>query len=210
MIIEKLTSGPFETNTYIFGCSKTKQVCIVDVPPDSAEKLVKKIEQLDLFPVRILLTHSHQDHIADAALLKSLLQIPLFIHRLDAENLRHPGQDGLPLYFPVGAVEPDSFLEDGDVFFVGELEVHVLLTPGHTPGGICFYVPKEATLFSGDTLFKNSMGRIDFPQSNASQMWDSLRKLSKLPEETRVFPGHGPSTQIGKEGWMKTAQDRFG
>ena len=210
MILEMFASGPIETNTYILGCSKTSKACVIDAPQGCLHKIEKILEKNELTLSKILFTHSHWDHTAEAFLLKERFKVPLLIHKLDAHNLIEPGSDELPLFFPVQGIKPDTLLEDGDLISVGELELEVIATPGHTPGGVCFYLAKEQILFSGDTLFKNSMGRVDFPQSSATNMWKSLKRLAALPPQTKVFPGHGPSTTIGAEMWMETAEKRWG
>ncbi|MBS0627933.1 MAG: MBL fold metallo-hydrolase, partial [Verrucomicrobia bacterium] len=99
--------------------------------------------------------------------------------------------------------------EDGDIFNIGNLEIQVIFTPGHSPGCLCLYLQSERTLFSGDTLFQGTMGRIDFPSSNPEDMWRSLQKLSNLPSSVKVFPGHGNPTSIGAESWIAHAQKKF-
>ena len=202
-------SGPVETNVYILGCSRTKQACVIDAPQGCLGQVKSILKKHQLILSKILLTHSHLDHIADASLLKEEFNIPLFIHPLDSENLIKPGSDGIPLFLSVKGIHPDFFLRDGDVINVGDFQLQVITTPGHSPGGVCFYLQKEQIVFSGDTLFKNSMGRIDFPQSDPSSMWKSLKRLAQLPPKTKVYPGHGPSTTIEKESWMKTAEERW-
>lgn len=209
MILDTFASGPFETNTYILGCPKTKEACVIDVPLGSAERILSSLRKHSLTAKYILLTHSHLDHIADAALLKSKLKASLLIHLLDVKNLQSPGEDGLSLFLQTEPVDPDGFLEEGELLYVGEIKIQVLCTPGHTPGGVSFYLPQEGMLFSGDTLFKGTMGRIDFPHSEPSKMWNSLKILSDLPPQTKVFPGHGPSTTIGEESWIRKAEERF-
>ncbi|MGH2611780.1 MAG: MBL fold metallo-hydrolase, partial [Rhabdochlamydiaceae bacterium] len=145
-----------------------------------------------------------------AAELKRTFQAPLYIHPSDEENLKKPGSDKLPLFFSIDGVEADGFLKEGEIFRIGNLELKVIETPGHSPGGVCLWFPKEKVLFSGDTLFQGSMGRIDFPTSRPSQMWQSLKKLAKLPPETKVYPGHGPATTIAQEAWMTKAETIFG
>ena len=100
-------------------------------------------------------------------------------------------------------------LEDKDKLKVGKVELQVIHTPGHTPGSICLYIPKENVLISGDTLFAGSIGNISFPTSKPKLMWESLKKLSKLTPDTKVLPGHGQSTTIGKEKWLNKAEDYF-
>lgn len=210
MIIQDFPSGPFETNAYVVACPQTKQAAFIDPAPDSKDALIDFVTQNQLNPVAILLTHSHWDHIADVADLKDNYPVPIYIHSLDAPNLQKPGSDGLPCWISIRGVVPDKMLKEGDVISVGHLDFHVIGSSGHTPGGVCFYSPKEKVLFSGDTLFKGTIGNLSFPTARPSEMWVSLSKLAQLPPETKVFPGHGPSTTIGQENWLKRAEEIFG
>ncbi len=148
---------------------------------------------------KVLLTHSHWDHIVDAAEFKHKGGLQVFVHAEDAGNVEVPGSDGLPLFFPVAGVLPDGYLEEGDEIAVGELTLRVLHTPGHSRGAVCFYIESEQTLLSGDTLFKGAIGNISFPTSNPELMRTTLRRLKELPEKTKVIPGHGEATTIGQE-----------
>lgn len=210
MLIIPFPSGPVATNTYIIVCPATHVAAVVDPAQNSTPKVLKYLTDNQLHADKILLTHSHWDHIADTAILKKSLNVPVYIHSLDAPNLENPGADLLRSPFTIEGVKPDYLLKDNEIIKVGEVEFQVIHTPGHTEGGVCFYSPEKAILISGDTLFKGSMGRIDFPLSNADDMWESLIKLSKLPKETTVYPGHGGSTTIGQESWMTQAKDIFG
>lgn len=210
MMIQALPSGPFATNAYVIGCPVTGQAAIIDPGVDSAEAVISTLTQHHLTPTKIILTHSHWDHIGDVAVLKEKYKIPVFIHRLDAPNLIEPGSDGLPMLHVIRGVTPDQCIEEGDHLAVGDLLFEVIHTPGHTPGGVCLYCEKDGVLLSGDTLFKQSIGNISFPTANPEAMWHSLKKLEKLPGKTRVFPGHGPSTTIGQESWLPRAREYFG
>lgn len=210
MILEVFVSGPLDTNTILLGCEQTKKAAIIDAPPGSTPHLLKRIKALDLHVDKILLTHSHLDHIADAATLKKTLSAEIFIHEEDKENLEHPGEDGIPLFFPVEAARPDHFLRDGETLFVGTLAPITLHTPGHTPGSVCFYLSTQKLLISGDTLFRGSIGNLNLPTSQPEKMWQSLKKLSKLPYDTKVIPGHGSATTIGAESWLGDAKKKFG
>jgi len=209
MILEVFSSGPVDTNAYLLGCSKTKCAAVIDAPFNSSKKLIKHAQKLDLQIEVILLTHSHWDHIAEASLLKEMIQAPVFIHNEDAENLKHPGSDQLPLFFPIKATQPDAFLQDKQIIVVGELEIEVIHTPGHTPGGVCFYLSNQKTLLSGDTLFKGTIGNLNFPTARPELMWVSLKRLAELPKDTKVFPGHGEPTTIGDESWIVNAERLF-
>ncbi len=210
MLLEIFTAGPAETHCYLIGCPETREAAVIDAPQGAASLVLKEVEQRQLTVKMILITHSHWDHIADAAKLKKKLNAPLYIHSADQSNLLEPGSDGLPLFFPVEGVKPDKFLKEGDRLYVGRLEIDVIEAPGHTPGGICLWLPKEKVLFSGDTLFQGSIGNLSFPTANPSKMWNSLKKLAKLPPETKVYPGHGAFTTIGAESWLENAQTIFG
>ena len=210
MFIQTFPSGPFSTNAYVVACDKTRQAAIIDPAPDSSAQIHSFLTQRQLKVQKILLTHSHWDHIADVKQLKELYQIPVYIHPLDAPNLQQPGSDGLPCWVSIPAVQPDMFLEEGMQVPVGELSFQVLHTPGHSPGGVCFYEPTQHVLFSGDTLFQGTIGNLSFPTSQPSLMWSSLAKLAQLPLDTRVFPGHGPATTIQAESsWLHDAEKLF-
>jgi hydroxyacylglutathione hydrolase len=209
MIIETFSAGPFDTNTYIVGCPLTKKAFVVDVPPESFDRIISTLKDHDLTLEKILLTHSHLDHIADVKPLKEATGAEVWVHSLDEDNLKKPGTDGLPMIILFEGVSPDHFFEEGKKVTVGSFELKAIFTPGHTPGGVSLYMEKEKILFSGDTLFKGTMGRIDFPTARPSCMWESLKKLSLLPKDTKVLSGHGPATEIGKEAWISQAEERF-
>lgn len=209
MLLEVFPAGPVETNAYLIGCPSTKHAAVIDVPFDSAELIQQRAQELSLQIDRILLTHSHWDHIAEVVKLKKSLNIPVYVHSNDAENLEHPGADGLPLFFPFKGIKPDGLLADGQRIDIGNLHVQVIFTPGHSPGGVCFYIPEEKALFSGDTLFRGTIGNLSFPSSRPDLMWDSLKKLAVLPAETKVYPGHGGTTTIGAERWIAHAPEKF-
>jgi len=199
MYLQYLPAGPIDTNTVIVGCSKTHKAAVFDVPAGSASAILELLSLHQLKVDKILITHSHWDHIGDLAALKKELGVPVYVHGEDAENIRKPGSDGLPLFFPIEGVQPDGFLEEGQKMSVGEIDFQVIHTPGHTPGCVCFWFPKEAVLISGDTLFQGSMGRLDLPTARPKLMGGSLKKLAQLPSNTRVIPGHGQETTIGAE-----------
>lgn len=210
MVIDCFTTGPFETNVYVLGCNKTKEAAIIDPSFDSLPLIAASLKKNALIPKKILLTHSHLDHIADAARVKETYRIPLYIHPLDEANLVAPGSDGLPLFFPIKGTKPTGHLAEGDIVEVGIIKGRVIHTPGHTPGGVCFYFPDEEILISGDTLFQGTIGNLSFPTAEPEKMWDSLKKLAALPPATRVYPGHGPTTTIGDEEWLERAKQLFG
>lgn len=210
MLIKIFPSGPFETNAYVAACEDTRLAAIIDPAPGSANSITSYLNTNHLSPDKILITHSHWDHIADTALLKNRYHIPVLIHAADSKNLEIPGSDQLPCWIDFEGVKPDQFFKEGDKIAVGNLAFEVLDTPGHTPGGVCFYCKEHAILFSGDTLFKGTIGNLSFPTARPKLMWESLKKLSKLPPQTLVYPGHGPHTMIGNEKWLSDAESQFG
>lgn len=210
MLVHLITTGPIDTNVYVVGCTKTHSAAIIDPAPDSAPLIMQYLQEVGMRPEKILLTHTHWDHIVDCATLKDDLSIPVYVHSMDAGNLEVPGSDGLPLWAAIDPVTPDVLIRDGDVLSVGNSLFTVLHTPGHSPGGVCFYCPEEKLLIAGDTLFKGSIGNLSLPTAESDKMWPSLERLSTLPFDTTVLPGHGPSTTIGAETWLKDAKSLFG
>lgn len=210
MIVQNFPSGPFETNAYVVTCPVTRRTAIIDPAPGSFDSIASYIAQNQLVADKILLTHSHWDHIADTAALKKQFHIPVFIHPLDAPNLEHPGADGLPCWISIEGVKPDILLNEKDIIPIGNLAIEVIHTPGHTPGGVCFYAKEQGILLSGDTLFHGTIGNLSFPTARPDLMWTSLDKLAKLPPQTIVYPGHGPATTIGAESWLSNAKQIFG
>ena len=190
--------GEFATNCYIVAGEDGPSCAIIDPgQPDPWIKRVIATEKLD--PQAILLTHAHLDHIGGVEWVKSFTGAPVSVHAADAPMLTSPALNG-SLYFetPVVAPPADRLLQDGQEIAVGGLRFTVLHTPGHTPGGVCFYTPGH--LISGDTLFAGSVGRTDLPGGNHEMLIRSIRaKLLPLPAETAVHPGHGPATCIGDE-----------
>lgn len=209
MFIQCFPSGPFSTNAYLVACPLTKEAAIIDPAPDSFQAIQSTLDSQGFICKAVLLTHSHWDHIADLSLVKDLYAVPVYVHELDAPNVEQPGIDGLPLWVSFPGVKPDNYLQEHDTIHIGKLTLTVIHTPGHTPGGVCFYEPQEEVLLSGDTLFKGTIGNLSFPTAQPDLMWASLAKLAQLPPQTKVFPGHGPSTTIGAESWLPDAQKLF-
>ncbi len=210
MNIQVFPSGPFETNAYVVSCSVTQQAAIIDPAPGSASAINTYLSEHHLIPAKILVTHTHWDHIADTSKFKNKYHIPVYVHAFDAHNLENPGSDGLPCWISIEGVVAEHLIKESEKIPVGNLIFEVIETPGHTPGGVCFYERNEKVLFSGDTLFKSTIGNLSFPTARPHLMWSSLAKLAKLPPDTRVFPGHGPETTIGAEHWLERAEDLFG
>jgi glyoxylase-like metal-dependent hydrolase (beta-lactamase superfamily II) len=210
IFIEIVPSGPLQTNAILLGCTETKQAAVIDPAFGSTPKILQSAQQHGLKIDQIFLTHSHWDHIAEVHLLKEKTGAKVFVHPEDAGNLSSPGSDGLSLQVSIQGVEPDGFLEEGRPMNVGQLLIEVIHTPGHSPGGVCLYLPEEHVLFSGDTLFRGSIGHIHFSTGEPDRMWDSLKKLAALPLNTRVIAGHGKETTLAREQWLKDAKELLG
>lgn len=202
LMIQIFPLGPLGTNAILFGCSETGKGAVIDPSRGATNPILQEARLLELKIEMILLTHSHWDHIADVHQLREKTDAPVYIHPLDEGNLADPGSDGLPLYFPIRGVEADRFLTEGKSIKLGNLTIEVIHTPGHSPGGVCFYLREQKVLFSGDTLFKGTMGGLHLPTSQPDLMGSSLAKLAALPSDTRVIPGHGEETTIGAETWL--------
>jgi len=197
VIIEKLVAGPFASNCYIVGSQSNKEGMIID-PGDDAKRILKKVGELKLDIKLILLTHGHIDHTGALKEVGEATGAEVAIHADDAKSLKEqPFSKMFGLSYPTPP-PPDRLLEDGDSIDIGDLHFLVLHTPGHTPGGICLL--GEGVVFSGDTLFNYGIGRSDLPGGSYSQLMNSLQtKLMTLPDDTIVYPGHGPETTIRAE-----------
>lgn len=210
MLIKTFPSGLLSTNAYVAACSSTNAAVVIDPAQESANIISNFLQDRHLNCQAILLTHSHWDHIVDVSILKQLLKVPVYVHSLDALNLENPGADQLPCPFSISGVKADHYYDELREIQCGNLNFRIIHTPGHSPGSVCLYEPAQMVLFSGDTLFKDSIGNISFPTSQPNLMWNSLGKLAELPASTAVYPGHGPSTTIGHEPWLSNAQSYFG
>lgn len=200
MILRILSVGQLRTNCYLLGCPNTREAMVID-PGGDVEAILSAIRDAQVRVIQIVLTHFHFDHCLAAEPLRSATGASLLIHREDAPYLIKP--PALFRFFVPGVprgLVADRTLEDGEHIPVGGLEVQVLHTPGHSPGGISLWVPDEGVIFCGDTLFREGLGRTDFPGSSHEVLLASIRnKLFTLPDETIVYPGHGPETTIGHE-----------
>jgi glyoxylase-like metal-dependent hydrolase (beta-lactamase superfamily II) len=200
--IHAFESGPVATFGYLVIDDVTRDAVIVDAPFGSAEPIALEALRERVTPSALLLTHTHWDHVGDAAELKRRYpSMIVYVHRDDAYRLLEPMKHTVwPLPFEVEAITPDRYLGHGDTIEVGGLRFSVLHTPGHTEGGICLYDEAHKTLFAGDTLFAGSVGRTDLPGGD----WTTLRasiaeRLLALPDDVTVYAGHGPTTTIGEE-----------
>ena len=199
MRIEQYCVGQVGTNCYFIINEETKEMLIVD-PGDSAQMLVEKIRLGVLIPKAILLTHGHFDHVMAAQELAKTFDLKIYAHEEEKDTLNHPGKNVSAMIGRQDSYHADIFVKDGELLQLAGMEIKVLHTPGHTPGGCCYYLEKEQVLFSGDTLFCQSVGRTDFPGGSMSQIVRSIKsKLLALPDKVKVYPGHMDLTTIGME-----------
>ena len=188
------------TNCYIVLDEESKEAMVIDAAGD-VDKIEELLNILHAKLKYIYLTHCHGDHILGVIELKNRCGGKILIHREDAEGLNDASINLTPYIIEERIeLEADSRVDDNDTIHLGNLQLKVIHTPGHTKGGTCLYCEKEKCLFSGDTLFRGTWGRTDVPTGNVEDIIKSItEKLMKLPEETIVYPGHGLSTRIKDE-----------
>lgn len=197
-MIEGRAVGAFGANCYIISCPETKKAVIID-PGAEGKRICSWVREKGYQVEYILLTHGHVDHIGAVDEVREACGAKVGINVNDAGRLTD-AQENMSRAFgsSIERKAADFFLEDGQTITFGKITLTVLTTPGHTLGGVCFLGPDG--LISGDTLFEGSIGRTDFPGGSMEQLMRGIKeKLMVLPDETRVFPGHGGSTTIGRE-----------
>ena len=199
MKIAKLTVGVLGTNCYVAVSDRTGGCFIVD-PGDDAPRIIEKIEEFHAAPEAVLLTHGHFDHILAAEALKKRYGIPVLAGKAEEALLSDPRANLSTVYgTEEKTLRADRYLEDGEKLKIAGLDIEVLLTPGHSPGSLSYYLPKEQVLFSGDTLFLESYGRVDDLQAAHTIRDSILSRLFELPDDTVVYPGHMDFTTIRHE-----------
>lgn len=197
--IETYCVGEVQTNCYLAVNDTTRQVLIVD-PGANARALYNRIQEKEYQPAAILLTHGHFDHAMAAQELAELCQVKVYAHEAEKETLEDPRLNVSGMIGRREVYHADVYVKDQEVLKLAGFSIRVFHTPGHTPGGCCYYIPMEDVLFSGDTLFCQSVGRTDFPGGSMSQLVRGIReKLMVLPERTQVYPGHMDTTTIEQE-----------
>ncbi len=211
MIIHEITVTAFQQHTRIVGCETTRKAICID-PGDEAERIVETLERYGLTLQAIALTHAHLDHVGGVAALKKLKpEAKITLHQGDEfiyEALpEQPDWIGIPrsqwtalgLAFETPPAV-DQYWTDGQNYSVGELQFEIRHCPGHTPGHVVLYEPKERAVFVGDVLFAGSIGRTDLPGGSTEQLLSSIKtRLLTLDDDVKVYSGHGPVTTIGEE-----------
>lgn len=200
MRVKTCVLGAVSTNCYLVYNESTKKAVIVD-PADNAQFILNKCNELGITPEAILLTHGHFDHIMAAEDVRRSFHIKIYASETEDAMLSDSGLNlsggwaGKQTSF-----HADVLLKDGDELELIGFRWKVIETPGHTTGSVCYYVPEEEVVFSGDTLFCESYGRTDLPTGSSSQMVSSLLdKVFAMPDDTMAYPGHGDTTTIGYE-----------
>ena len=205
MRLQRFEFNYFGENTYLMWDDASGEAAIVDpgMMNKSEEDILDTfISRHNLHPQYILLTHAHVDHTLGVDHLKAKYCIEVLAHKADAPLAMIRDKQASMFHMPVktSSLDIDKFIDARNVLHLGSEEIRVIETPGHSRGGICFYVPESGFILTGDTIFQHSIGRTDFPEGNGHQLIESIRtQLLPLPDDTVIFPGHGPSTTIGDE-----------
>lgn len=199
MRIKTMILGPLRTNCYLVYNPDMRETLIID-PAGEPQEIVQTLEAEGLTPVAMLLTHGHHDHIGAVADLQDRYGIACLCHPREQKLLENPAwnMSGVNGRRPFTVVAKPTMAE-GQISLIG-YDVKVIETPGHTSGGVCYYFPTEQVIFTGDTLFRGTIGRTDLPTGSYEQILHSLReKLMALPDDVIVYPGHGFRSTIGLE-----------
>lgn len=200
MKVRKVLLPVAAENCYIAINENTNESIIVD-PGSASERIEKAVEESGAKPVAIVLTHGHFDHAGEAAYMAEKYGVKVYAHQAQKEELEKASinlsgyMNGKSMIY-----KADEYLGDDQEIELAGLKLQCLPTPGHTPGGCCYYFPNEGIVFTGDTLFCGSVGRTDFPGGSMSTLVNSIKaKLMTLPEDTICYPGHNAPTTIGEE-----------
>ena len=199
MDIETRTTGFLEENCYFVSRPATRETVVID-PGDDAPQLIVRLRELGTVVVAYLLTHGHVDHITALAPLAAAHPAPIYLHPRDAVWC-FTDRNGLPgLYHaPAKPKSPMVPVAEGAVLELAGARWSVIETPGHTPGGVCWKLEDDRVLFTGDTLFRGSVGRTDLPGGDSRTLAQSLRKLAAITDDLKVYPGHGDPTTLAHE-----------
>ena len=187
--------GPMQMNAYVYFEEISKKAAVID-PGDDGDLILAKVKEKGLDVSYILLTHGHFDHTGAVEHIRKATGAALLAHNDENQMLLSPQIS----FSNSGSLKADEFIKDGDDISIGNCKLKVVHTPGHSAGSCCFYSEDEGILFSGDTLFRESVGRYDLPTGNGKTLMASIEsKLFTLPDNTAVYPGHMGSTTIGHE-----------
>lgn len=190
--------GPYETNTVLIKNEEAQEAIVIDAPPTSHNQLKDKLAN---YQVHLFLTHGHWDHMAEAKLFQED-GAKIYAHKEDKQFLQNPEIMNIftPFGIKVHAVTPDVLIKHDDIFQISNLTLKILHLPGHCPGGVGIYSEKLQSAFVGDTLFSGGIGRHDLPGGDCNALKKSIKnKLFALPPNTKIYPGHGPVTNVKDE-----------
>ena len=192
--------GLASTNCYLVADETSKQAVLFDAPDHTIGPLLDEAMRRGYDLIGLWLTHGHFDHIADhAEVTKAFPNARILMHPLDVSKLRNPRSAMFPLPFVIPPREPDGLVEDGQKLMLGTLEVEVIHTPGHAPGHVMYYFPKQGILIGGDLIICGAVGRTDLPDSDERQLTQSIQKVMRLPAETQLLPGHCGTSTLAEE-----------
>jgi glyoxylase-like metal-dependent hydrolase (beta-lactamase superfamily II) len=194
--------GPLNTNAYVIYDVSTLEALVIDPATDEILPKISDLISSGLKVVGIIATHGHADHVCGVKGLRELVGCRFMLHELDVEVLKESVEWALEWGIDISFndVRPDILLKGDEVLRLGNDEIQIIHTPGHTPGSITIYIPSSKVLFTGDTLFKESVGRTDLPGGSWDKLVNSLRMLvTRFEHDVVVYPGHGPSSTIGYE-----------
>ena len=195
--IVQIPVGPLQMNVTLVMDRKTKDTIFFD-PGDETERILKTAKSEGMKITRLIATHCHFDHIADANKAMEKLGIPLEICPLGEELLGKVGPIAAAFGYTPSKIEAGGYLNEGEVLEIGETKFKIIHCPGHSPDSLCFYT--DGTLIGGDVIFQGAVGRTDLPGGNAKELMESIKaKILPLPDETVIYPGHGPKTILGEE-----------
>jgi glyoxylase-like metal-dependent hydrolase (beta-lactamase superfamily II) len=202
MIVIMNTGGVAQTNSFLIADESTKQAVVFDAPDHTVTPLLDEAQKRGLDVVGLWLTHGHFDHVAEHHLVKQRYPASkLLIHPIDEPKLQRAQMQtqlfGLP--FVIQERSADAYVEDGQMLKLGNLDVEVIHTPGHAPGHVMYYLPKEKVLVGGDLIIGGAVGRTDLPDSDHNALIQSVRRVMKLPGQTKLLPGHGDVTTLDDE-----------
>ena len=197
MVIKTFVVGPLESNCYLIVDEHSKETLVVD-PGDEPDWIIEYVHNNNLHVKHIVCTHAHFDHVSALSDIKKETGASIIIHQDERETYRRTREQAVSWGFELDELpEPDILVSEGDVLEIGSLKFVVIHTPGHSPGGIC--LSGEDILITGDTLFAGAVGRTDLHGGDMMSLKKSFKRLMSLSEKTRVLPGHGPETTIGRE-----------
>ncbi|WP_053219212.1 MBL fold metallo-hydrolase [Virgibacillus senegalensis] len=198
MKIEKMPLGPLGTNCYLI--IKEREALVID-PGGDGDILINRLKESGVKPIAVLLTHAHFDHIGAVDEIRKTYQVPVYLHKAEADWLSNPNLNGSALFRlePISADPADEYVDGGEMK-IGHFSFEVLETPGHSPGGVAYLFSKEKWVISGDSLFQRGIGRTDLPGGDFDVLLHTIKHtLFSLPDDYIVYPGHGPETRIGEE-----------